>query len=52
VGEVADVRLLAVDREDFTVVGGGSVVRGMASADDTPVVVLDLDALIQQALLT
>lgn len=52
VEEVADVRALAVERDDPAVIAGGSIVRGVASLDDTPVVVLDLDALIQQALLT
>lgn len=52
VDEVSDVRLLEVEREDPAVTSGGSIVRGVASVDDAPVVVLDLDALIQQVLLT
>jgi purine-binding chemotaxis protein CheW len=52
VDEVADVRPLEVDRGDAAVASSGNIVRGVASVDDTPVVVLDLDALIQQVLLT
>lgn len=52
VDEVADVRPLAIEREDAGVGPAGGIVRGVASADDTPIVVLDLDAVIQQVLLT
>ena len=52
VDEVADVRLLDVERDDAAVTSAGRIVRGVASVDETPVVVLDLDALIQQVLLT
>ena len=52
VDEVADVRPLELERDDAAVSSGGSIVRGVASVDDAPVVVLDLDALIQQVLLT
>jgi purine-binding chemotaxis protein CheW len=52
VEEVADVRPLEVERDDPAVIAGGSIVCGVASVDDAPVVVLDLDALIQQVLLT
>ena len=52
VEEVADVRPLAMERDDPAVISGGGIVRGVASVDDSPVVVLDLDVLIQQALLT
>ena len=54
VDEVADVRPLDVERDDAAAAPAGSagIVRGVASVDDVPVVVLDLDALIQQVLLT
>ena len=52
VDEVADVRPLAVESEDAGVAPANGIVRGVASVDDVPVVVLDLDALIQQVLLT
>lgn len=54
VDEVADVRPLEVERDDAAAASaaGGGIVRGVASVDDAPVVVLDLDALIQQVLLT
>lgn len=52
VDEVADVRLLDVEREESAGSSTGGIVRGMARVDDTPVVVLDLDTLIQQVLLT
>ena len=52
VDEVADVRMLDVERDESAGSSTGGIVRGMASVDDTPVVVLDLDTLIQQVLLT
>ena len=52
VDEVADVRLLDVERDESAGSSTGGIVQGMANVDDTPVVVLDLDALIQQVLLT
>lgn len=52
VDEVADVRLLGVERDESAGSSTGGIVRGMASVDDVPVVVLDLDTLIQQVLLT
>lgn len=52
VDEVADVRLLGVERDESAGSSTGGIVRGMASVDNTPVVVLDLDTLIQQVLLT
>ncbi len=58
VDSVADVRVLDVEAGSEGVVpgsvtagGAGSIVRGVATADDAPVVVLDLDALIKQVLL-
>jgi purine-binding chemotaxis protein CheW len=52
VDEVADVRLLDVEQDETAGPSAGGIVRGVASVDDTPVVVLDLDTLIQQVLLT
>jgi purine-binding chemotaxis protein CheW len=56
VDEVADVRVLEVESDDGdAAAGAGStsgIVRGIASSDGTPVVLLDLDALIKQVLLT
>lgn len=52
VDEVADVRLLDVEQDETAGPSTGGIVRGVASVDDTPVVVLDLDTLIQQVLLT
>jgi purine-binding chemotaxis protein CheW len=52
VHEVADVRLLDVERDESAGSPTGGIVQGVANVDDTPVVVLDLDALIQQVLLT
>lgn len=52
VDEVADVRLLGVERDESAGSSTGGIVRGMASVDNAPVVVLDLDTLIQQVLLT
>ena len=52
VDEVADVRLLDVEQDETAGSSTGGIVRGVASVDDTPVVVLDLDTLIQQVLLT
>lgn len=52
VDEVADVRPLVVEHDADVAPAAGSIVRGVASVDDTPVVVLDVDVLIQQVLLT
>ena len=49
VDEVADVRVLDVDADEG---GGDGIVRGVATADGAPVVVLDLDTLIKQVLLS
>ena len=49
VDEVADVRVLDVDANEG---GGEGIVRGVATADGSPVVVLDLDTLIKQVLLS
>jgi len=49
VDEVADVRVLDVDADEG---GGEGIVRGLATADGSPVVVLDLDTLIKQVLLS
>ncbi len=58
VDSVADVRVLDVGAGNegvgpgpVTAGGAGSIVRGVATADDASVVVLDLDALIKQVLL-
>jgi purine-binding chemotaxis protein CheW len=51
VDEVADVRPLDVELTDVAS-SGNAIVRGVATADDAPVVLLDLDALIKQVLLT
>lgn len=48
VDEVADVRVLDVEAAEG---GTDGIVRGVATADGSPVVVLDLDALIRQVLL-
>lgn len=48
VDEVADVRVLDVDADERS---GEGIVRGVATADGSPVVVLDLDTLIKQVLL-
>ena len=53
VDEVLDVRLLDVDESDDAIARApGGVTRGLATADDATVVVLDLDALISQVLLS
>ena len=53
VDEVLDVRLLAIDESDDAVARTpGGVTRGLATADDATVVILDLDALISQVLLS
>jgi purine-binding chemotaxis protein CheW len=50
VEEVADVRALDVEpREDST---NGGIVRGVAMADDAAVVLLDLEAIFKQVLLS
>lgn len=51
VEEVLDLRALEIDDGDAGQ-RGGAIVRGMATLDDAPVVVLDLDALIKQVLLS
>ncbi len=51
VEEVADVRPVAVERVDGAD-QPGSIVRGVGHVDEAPVVVLDLDALIKQVLLS
>ena len=51
VEEVVDLRMLEIEGGDSTQ-RGGTIVRGMATLDDAPVVVLDLDALIKQVLLS
>ena len=52
VEEVLDVRVLDIQDDDGANDSGASIVRGVASLDDVPVVVLDLDALIKQVLLS
>lgn len=51
VEEVLDLRALEIDEGDAGP-RRGTIVRGMATLDDAPVVVLDLDALIKQVLLS
>jgi purine-binding chemotaxis protein CheW len=51
VEEVVDLRALEIEAGDAGQ-RGGTIVRGMATLDDAPVVVLDLDALIKQVLLS
>ena len=51
VEEVMDLRALEIEDADAAE-RGGTIVRGMAMLDDAPVVVLDLDALIKQVLLS
>jgi purine-binding chemotaxis protein CheW len=51
VDEVADVRQLEVDASGASQ-SAGDLVRGVATLDGSPVVVLDLAALIRQALLS
>ena len=50
VDEVVDVRVVEVEASDSASAQGGAV-RGMANVDGAAVVVLDLEALIQQVLL-
>jgi purine-binding chemotaxis protein CheW len=50
VEEVVDLRALEI--EDGDAAHSGTIVRGMTTLDDAPVVVLDLDALIKQVLLS
>jgi purine-binding chemotaxis protein CheW len=50
VDEVLDVRSLAIDESAAGTRGG--MTRGLAMIDDTTVVILDLDALISQVLLS
>ena len=51
VEEVADVRALDFDPVD-PAVASKEIVRGVGQLDGTPVIVLDLDALVKQALLS
>jgi purine-binding chemotaxis protein CheW len=51
VEEVLELRALEIDDGDAAR-RGATIVRGMATLDDAPVVVLDLDALIKQVLLS
>jgi chemotaxis signal transduction protein len=51
VDEVADVRQLEVDSSGASQ-AAGDLVRGVATLDGAPVVVLDLAALIRQVLLS
>jgi chemotaxis signal transduction protein len=51
VEEVADVRALDFDEVD-PAVASKEIVRGVGQLDGTPVIVLDLDALVKQALLS
>ena len=52
VDEVLDVRSLPIDESTATAGARGGVTRGLAMIDDTTVVILDLDALISQVLLS
>jgi purine-binding chemotaxis protein CheW len=51
VEEVVDVRELAIDTSSASS-SGGMITRGVATADGATVVVLDLEALIRQVLLS
>jgi purine-binding chemotaxis protein CheW len=51
VEEVVDLRPLEIE-DGEAAQRGRTIVRGMATLDDAPVVVLDLDALIKQVLLS
>jgi chemotaxis signal transduction protein len=51
VEEVSDVRALEIDVDEARG-SRGSVVRGVATVGDAAVIVLDLDALITQVLLS
>jgi len=51
VEEVVDVRELAID-EAPAGASGGPITRGVATTDDSTIVVLDLEALIRQILLS
>jgi purine-binding chemotaxis protein CheW len=53
VEEVVDLRALEIEEGAAAQrAGAGAIVRGMATLDEAPVVVLDLDALIKQVLLS
>jgi purine-binding chemotaxis protein CheW len=52
VEEVVDVRELDVDTTTAGAGGGAAITRGVATVDGATVVVLDLDALIRQVLLS
>jgi purine-binding chemotaxis protein CheW len=49
---VLDVRSIAIDESAATAGARGGVTRGLAMMDDTTVVILDLDVLISQILLS
>ncbi|MGE5732829.1 MAG: chemotaxis protein CheW [Gemmatimonas sp.] len=51
VEEVVDLRALEIEAGEAAQ-SGPAIVRGMATLEDAPVVVLDLDALIKQVLLS
>jgi purine-binding chemotaxis protein CheW len=51
VDEVLDVRLISVDEGAASPTGTrGTITKGMATLDDTTIIILDLDALISQVL--
>jgi len=53
VDEVVDVRPLEIRADDWNQPGNArGIVRGIATLDDAPVVVLDFDALVRQVLLS
>ncbi len=52
VDEVVDVRELAIDERDDMSRSRGPIVRGVATLDEAAVVILDVDALISQVLLS
>jgi purine-binding chemotaxis protein CheW len=51
VDEVLDVRVLPPDDDAETETGAGAITRRVATVDGSPVVILDLDALIAEVLL-
>jgi len=51
VDEVLDVRVLALGDDAEADSGASAITRGVATADGSPVVILDLDALIAEVLL-
>ena len=52
VDEVVDVRGLDIDDTHDATSSGGVITKGVATIDDAAIVVLDLDALITQVLLS